>query len=146
MKIATTLLLVFLALGLRAQQVFGDTITSHGAMTGHDLGHALHQADSMAAKVTGTVKTVCQKKGCWMTLDVGHGQTMRVTFKDYGFFVPKDCAGKTVVIEGMAYKQLISVEELQHYAEDEGKTREEIDAITQPKTELRFVAHGVLLL
>lgn len=141
-------LVLFLSLASYAfaQQSFGDSITAQGAMTGHDFGHAIAHVDSTPAKVTGVVTTVCQKKGCWMTMDVGHGESMRITFKDYGFFVPKDCAGKTVVIEGMAYRQVTPVEELRHYAEDEGKSAEEIAAITQPKVELRFVARGVLLM
>jgi hypothetical protein len=129
-----------------AQQSFGDSITAAGAMTGHDLGHALYGADSLTAKVKGTVSSVCQKKGCWMTMDLGHGQSMRITFKDYGFFVPKDCAGRTTIIEGVARKQVISVEEQRHYAEDEGKSAAEIEMITQPKTEITFEARGVLLL
>jgi hypothetical protein len=140
------LLFALLASQAFAQQSYGDSITAEGAMSGHDFGHAIATVDSMPAKVMGTVETVCQKKGCWMTMNVGHGETMRITFKDYGFFVPKDCSGKTVIVEGMAYRQVTPVEELRHYAEDEGKSAEEIAAITEPKTELRFVAHGVLLL
>lgn len=146
MKQLLPLLLLLATVYCNAQQHFGDTISVDRAMTGHDLGHAMHHADSLQAKVTGTVITVCQKKGCWMTLDIGHGQTMRVTFKDYGFFVPKDCAGKTVVIEGMAYRSITSVDELRHYAEDEGKSQAEINAITEPKMEITFVAHGVVLM
>jgi hypothetical protein len=38
-----------------------------------------------------------------------------------------------------------SVEELRHYAEDAGKSQEEIEAITEPKKTYSFVADGVLL-
>jgi hypothetical protein len=38
------------------------------------------------------------------------------------------------------------VEELKHLAEDAGKSKEEIEAITEPKEELKFLATGVLLL
>jgi len=34
---------------------------------------------------------------------------------------------------------------LKHLAEDEGKSQEEIDAITEPKMEYTFVAHGVII-
>ena len=40
------------------------------------------------------VASVCQVKGCWMVLDLGGGTQARVTFKDYGFFVPMDIVGK----------------------------------------------------
>jgi hypothetical protein len=71
---------------------------------------------------------------------------MVVQFKDYGFFVPKDIAGRQVVIEGYAYRAVTPIEDLKHYAEDAGKSQEEIDAITEPKEELKFLASGVILL
>ncbi len=97
-------------------------------------------------KVKGTVVDVCQNKGCWMKLDLGNGETMRVSFKDYGFFVPKDLAGKQVVVQGNAEVKNISVDEQRHFAEDAGKSKEEVEAITEPKEELTFVADGVIVL
>jgi hypothetical protein len=80
-----------------------------------------------------------------MKVKTTDGQTMRVSFKDYGFFVPKDIAGKTVVIDGEAKMKTTSVAELQHYAEDAGKSKAEIAKITEPKHELTFVADGVIV-
>ena len=59
--------------------------------------------DSLEVKLFATAKDVCKKKGCWMKVEKSDGTLMRVTFKDYGFFVPKDIAGKNVIIEGTAY-------------------------------------------
>lgn len=124
---------------------FGKTISAGGATNVQNLMADPNASEKYTGKVTGTVVSVCQNKGCWMKLDAGNGQTMMVTFKDYGFFVPKDITGQTVVIEGVAEMKTVSVEEQQHYAKDAGKTQAEIDAITQPKTELSFVADGVVL-
>ena len=99
----------------------------------------------MEAKVSGTVESVCQVKGCWMKVKMDNGETMRVMFKDYAFFVPKDIAGKTVVFEGEAQKKMVPVEHLQHYAKDAGKSKEEIAKITEPKEELTFIADGVIV-
>lgn len=68
-----------------------------------------------------------------------------VRFKDYGFFMPLDAKGKEVIVNGKAFVKETSVEELQHYAEDAGKTKEEIAQITAPKVEFAFEADGVLL-
>ena len=68
-----------------------------------------------------------------------------VKFKDYGFFMPKNIAGKEVIIDGKAYVSELSVEEQRHYAEDAGKSEEEIAAITEPKRTYSFEANGVLL-
>ncbi len=80
-----------------------------------------------------------------MTLEKGDGTTMRVTFTDYGFFVPKDIDGKTVIIQGRAKINTTSVDELRHYAEDAKKSKEEIEKITQPKVEMVFEADGVIV-
>ena len=85
-------------------------------------------------------------KGCWMTVKTGETETMRVTFQDYGFFVPKDSvSGRNTIFEGKAFKSVTSVEMLKHYAQDEGKSSDEIKAITEPKEEYTFVATGVLI-
>lgn len=80
-----------------------------------------------------------------MTIDKGDGSSMRVSFKDYGFFVPKDISGKTVIVEGKATVTTTTVEELRHFAEDAGKSKEEIAKITEGKTELTFEADGVIV-
>lgn len=126
---------------------FGETITKNGSISYDDLLTKLTSVDSMDTKVTGTVSAVCQKKGCWMTIVSDESdQEMRVKFKDYGFFVPMDISGKKVVFEGKAFRDITSVDDLRHYAEDEGLSKEEIEAITEPEEAYNFLASGVLLL
>ena len=114
-------------------------------MSVKELPAKMGDKQALKTKVTATVADVCQAKGCWMTVKLDNGETMRVTFKDYGFFVPKDISGKTVVFEGEAKMKTTPVSELQHYAEDAGKSKEEIAKITEPKRELTFVANGVIV-
>ncbi len=102
--------------------------------------------DSLETTLKGKITSCCQKKGCWMTLSLENGEEMMVRFKDYGFFVPLDSEGKEVIIHGMAKKEMVPVDELKHYAEDAGKIQEEIDKITTPKDEIRFLADGVILI
>ncbi|MCB0445596.1 MAG: DUF4920 domain-containing protein, partial [Gelidibacter sp.] len=61
------------------------------------------------------------------------------------FFMPKDIAGKEVVVNGLAFVNEVPVDEQRHYAEDGGATAEEIAAITAPKKTFSFEADGVLL-
>jgi hypothetical protein len=121
---------------------FGKKIKSDGAENVSIFENKKVAAD---LKVEGEVESVCQAAGCWMKIKLDDGKTMRVTFKDYGFFVPKDIAGKKVIFEGKPEVKTTSVAELRHYAEDAGKSKEEIAKITEPKTELTFVAEGVLV-
>lgn len=126
---------------------FGKAIDATGAMPVADMLTKMQQdnATAMPAKISGKVLEVCQKKGCWMTIELPNGEDMRVTFKDYGFFMPKDISGKTIAAEGIAETDTVSVEMLQHYAEDEGKPAEEIAKITEPEIEISFVADGVVI-
>ncbi|MFN7117884.1 MAG: DUF4920 domain-containing protein [Saprospiraceae bacterium] len=127
-------------------ETFGEKINAKGAVSYEQMLKQLQGKDSIAVKVVGTVDAVCQMKGCWMTINEANKPEMMVKFKDYGFFVPKDISGRKVVMQGFAYREVTSVDELRHYAEDAGKSKEEIEKITQPKEELKFMASGVLLL
>ena len=93
--------------------------------------------------VKGKVTEVCDKKGCWMTVETENNEKFFVKMKDYGFFVPLALKGKNVVLEGNAETKVISVDEQKHYAEDAKKSQAEIDAITKPQEEIRFVASGI---
>jgi hypothetical protein len=96
---------------------FGEAIDKKGAIPVRKLPQKLEDDQAQDIKVKGTVTEVCQAKGCWMKIDLGDGETMRVKFKDYGFFVPKDAAGKTAIMHGVAKKEEVSVDELKHLAE-----------------------------
>lgn len=78
-----------------------------------------------------------------MLVDLGGQQQMRVTFKDYAFFVPKDLNGERVLIEGALKRDITTVDEQRHYAEDAGKSKQEIQAIQQADTVYTFEAVGV---
>lgn len=110
-----------------------------------DNFEGMNVGDTLNTKMVAKVDAVCQAKGCWMTLNLENGEQVMVKFKDYGFFVPKDIAGKEVIVNGLAFVEEVSVDEQQHYAEDAGKSAEEIAAITAPKKTFSFEADGVLI-
>lgn len=127
---------------------FGEKIDAGNALSAADMMTkyaALKAGDSISVKFTSNINDVCTKKGCWMKLDLGTEKETMVRFKDYGFFVPLDSKGKEVIVEGKAFVKEVSVADLKHYAEDAGKSKDEIAAITEPKMEFAFEATGVLL-
>lgn len=124
---------------------FGKTINEEGLIQLASLDSIVVPGQEFDAKIEGEIVEVCQKKGCWMTIRKDDGSVMRVTFKDYGFFVPKDAAGKRAVMEGVAYYDTLTVAVLKHYAEDAGKTAEEIEKITEPESAMAFEATGVII-
>lgn len=103
--------------------------------------------DTLNVQLGGLVQSVCKSKGCWTNIasNLESEDKIFVKFKDYGFFLPLDCEGQEIVLEGKAYMEVTSVDELRHYAEDENKSQEEIDAINEPAKELKFMASGAYL-
>lgn len=124
---------------------YGAGATEKGAVPFSQIESNMKD-EKFTGKATGKVVSVCQEKGCWMKVEKAGGETMMVKFKDYGFFMPKDIVGKEVVLDGDATVKETSVKQLKHYAEDAGKSKEEISKITTPKKELIFTAKGVLVL
>ena len=105
----------------------------------------LKVGDTAIVKFAAKVNDVCQSKGCWMRLSIGDEEAM-VKFKNYGFFMPKNIADKEVIVQGKAFIAEVSIEEQRHYAEDAGKSEEEIAVIIQVEKTLSFEADGVLLI
>ena len=124
---------------------FGATITADNAVAVSELPTLLEGKETVDAKLTGEIDAVCQMTGCWMDISLGNDEVIYVTFIDDGFLMPMDAAGKTAIVEGVGSFEEIPVSMLKHLAEDEGKSQEEIDAITEPKMEYTFVAHGVII-
>ncbi|MCE2504072.1 MAG: DUF4920 domain-containing protein [Chlorobi bacterium] len=109
---------------------------SHG-VSGVVTDTTLHNT---TIKVYGTILDVCQKKGCWMVISDGQSQ-MRITFKDYGFFVPTDCGGKQARVQGVVSVEEIPEDLAKHYAEE--SESEDPDAISGPQRVATMVATGV---
>jgi hypothetical protein len=122
---------------------FGEEFEITETVSASEVPALMSDSSSNEFIVEGTIQECCQKKGCWMKVDMGDGESMRVSFKDYEFFVPLDAAGKTMTMKGLAMYDTIDVDMLKHLAEDAGQTQEEIDAITEPELALTFEATGV---
>jgi len=123
---------------------YGAGTTAEGVIPVADIDKKLEN-DKYTGKVSAKVVEVCQEKGCWMKVEKSDGETMMVKFKDYKFFMPKDIVGREVVLEGEAINKEVSVKQLRHYAEDAGKSKEEVEKIKAPKKETQFIAKGVLV-
>ncbi len=134
-----------LATGDKAALTFGEEITLSNAIS---VEHAIHEIDKLKHKeilLEGKVSKICEKKGCWMALE-GEGSSIRVTFKNYSFFVPKEIVEKRVQAQGVLSEEVMEISEARHYAQDAGKSEAEIQQIRQPSKEYRFVATAVKIL
>jgi hypothetical protein len=163
-KINVLLVFFFMSLGVLAQDSqtgteqmaveptampsFGMLIDETNTISSAEMSEkyaAMKASDTLKTKFVATVTEVCQSSGCWMKLQMEDGQQTMVRFKDYGFFMPKDIAGKEVIVNGFAFVEEMSVKDQKHYATDAGKSTDDIAKITAAKKTLSFEADGVLL-
>ncbi len=126
---------------------YGKKIDAKNALSVKELDKKLAtSSDEFTGKLAGEVVQVCKKKGCFITLKrEGDADPIMVRFTDYGYFMPQDIVGKTVVVEGKAKVKERSVAKLQHDAKDLGKSEQEIAAIKKPKRDISFIADGVVV-
>jgi hypothetical protein len=93
--------------------------------------------------INAKIDEVCSKAGCWINIKKEDGSTFKVIFEDHFTIPPKTNIGTSAYLHGIAYWDTIPVDILQHYAEDAGKSKEEIAKITEPSFELAFEADGI---
>jgi hypothetical protein len=125
--------------------IFGAKTTIDGAINADDLTSISINKSSSSIKVKGKVVEVCKAEGCWIKMQTSSG-LMMIKMKDHAFLVPLDLNGKTIVAQGIAAFKETSVDMLRHFAQDAGKTKEEIAAIKNPKKEMSMQATGILVL
>ena len=94
--------------------------------------------------VEGLVRRNCTRRGCWMELATGEtGPACRVTFKDYGFFVPLDSAGSNARVQAVVKQATLAPGEVAHH-EREGAQFPSKNP-DGSASETRLVASGVEL-
>jgi hypothetical protein len=102
-------------------QPFGQPIGNSEQVA---LSHVLERGEQLRDKdivTEGVVRRACSRKGCWMELAAGSDPKLpgcRVTFKDYGFFVPTDSAGSRARVEGKVAIQRVEAKWVEHMEEE----------------------------
>ena len=121
---------------------FGAAFGSQEAITFKTLVSDTAKFTGKTVKVRGHVKSVCKKKGCWMVLSSAADSepTIRIRMKDYGFFVPTNCKGKSSIVEGVFSRKLVSESMRKHLAEDAEK---DPSKVTGDKEELTLMATAI---
>ena len=134
---------------LLAVTAFAGEVVLRGAPIAKDakvipLADVLADPDAHAKQpvvVEGVIAAACERKGCWMQLAPAEGQPgVRVTFKDYGFFIPLDAKGARARAEGVAVTKVLSKKEADHLEEEGAKLTRRKDGTA---LEVSFIASGV---
>ena len=161
-----TLLATFVALVAPATGLAGEAAAARAGGTASDVkenvekfgaplaagetvpvAEVLAHPDAWAGKeirVEGVVRRVCSRKGCWMEIgpDAGTGPGCRVTFKNYGFFVPKDSAGARATLAGTVLSKTLSRARVDHLLAEGAQVDAAEDGTAR---EITIVATGVEL-
>ncbi len=104
------------------------------------LSSMLDAPDSFLGKqlsVTAEVDQVCQKKGCFFIAQQGN-RSIRVAFKDYGFFVPMDIGGRRVTLIGELEERNINKAQAEHLSKDLGER-----SSVKPGVQYQIIASSV---
>jgi hypothetical protein len=125
--------------------VYGVVSPEKDAVAPEELSAKLTEG-SYEGQVKGKVVEVCRAEGCWIRLQKADGSSMMVRAKDHAFLMPENIVGKTVLVEGSAVVVEVKEEMRKHYAEDAGKSKEEIAKIKGSEKDVQFAAKGVKVL
>ncbi|MEY3142126.1 MAG: hypothetical protein RLY21_619 [Planctomycetota bacterium] len=127
--------------------VYGSLVQTHREVdpeiTAAEVGE--YAGTDRRVVLSGTVSDVCRTMGCWLEIEDAEGNRVLVMNKDHAFFIPRNARGRLVHAVGFSIREEHSVEFLKHLAMDAGKSQAEIDAITEPKTRVLFIAEAVIL-
>jgi hypothetical protein len=113
------------------------------------LSNVMNEPEKFKAQpviVEAEVRRACSRKGCWMELSESldkNAPGCRVTFKDYGFFVPTDSAGSHARVQGNVTVETVAAGTVQHLEEEGARFAKKNPDGTAD--EVRFVATGVEL-
>ena len=120
-------------------EVFGAPLPEGGELL--SIGTLVENSESFQGEtvlVETRIAKVCQKKGCFFVAQHG-ADSVRVTFADYGFFIPTDSGGKTVTLAGTFSREPMDEAKAEHLAADLG----EEPPATVPAFEYAIVATSV---
>lgn len=147
--------LILLAVGANAQDkektpaakgvVYGAVSADDKAIAADDIKNKLVD-NQFEGQIRGKVVEVCKAEGCWIKVERKDGSPMMVRVKNHAFLMPENIVGKTVLIEGNATVKETTEEMRKHYAEDAGKSKEEIAKIKGSEKDVQFSAKGVKVL
>lgn len=151
----SVLLIAGLSMGCSAREntegfkVYGGKAEVKDAMT---LSEVVAKADKLKEQrvcVKAEITNVCAHRGCWMEVSDGT-RVARVRFTKSetcsdGFLVPRNAAGHRVYMNGTVEVVTLSEADAKHYAEDGGKSIDEIEKIKGPQTEITIFADAVMI-
>jgi len=124
--------------------VFGEKPDTAALMQASKLETFMGKKTRVTTAITGKVIKVAKEKGGWFELNAGNNRVIDAHFSNAGISLPKQLAGRTVIISGIAAKQFIA-NDLQHMAGDtvNGKKQHKVNANSDRK--ISFEVKGLMV-
>jgi hypothetical protein len=121
----------------------GEKLTGAPKVALKELLAGPEKHEGKTITVEAKIRKSCEKKGCWMELAQDEKSTgIRVTFKDYGFFVPLDAAGADARVQGVVKVAELTDEHAKHLTSEGATVPRGKDG--KPR-EIQLIATGVEL-
>lgn len=147
---AAAAVLLVAALPVAAQSPTDSAVVKRGGAVPTGRAIAVAQLVSSARAYTeraviveGVITRECTEKGCWMQVAPTADATgMRVTFKDYGFFIPQSMVGRRARMEGVTKVTTHTKAAADHLIGEGAQLQRNADGTA---TEVQFIANGVEL-
>jgi hypothetical protein len=124
--------------------VFGDKPKGIAPIPATKLEAFMGKKIRQTTAIRGKVINVTKEKGGWFLMNAGAGKTIEAHFKNYNVTLPKAIAGRTVIIEGVAQRQLIA-DDLQHFAGDTVTGSKQHKVKVNPKHRITFEVRGLMV-
>ncbi len=120
------------------------TVDTSAAISTAELLAQFEGKAEMEATFKGEINEVCSKMGCWVNIRT-EDEPFMVRFKDHFTIPTMTEPGTMAYLTGTAIQDTVSVDDQRHFLEDAEAPQEEIDAITEPKYTMTFIAEGIRL-
>ena len=79
----------------------GTPITVRKPVRIEKLAKHPEKFEGKVLRLEGTVRNVCQGRGCWVDVEDANGVTFMAKSLDESVLLPKDCAGRKVIVQGV---------------------------------------------
>jgi hypothetical protein len=124
--------------------VYGQKPDTTTMMQASKLEDFMGKKTRITTAIAGKVIRVTKEKGGWFEMDAGKGRIIAAHFYNAGVNIPKELAGRTVIINGIAAKQFIA-DDLQHLAGDTVTGKKQHTVKTDPKRVVTFEVKGFMV-
>ncbi|PTQ99914.1 uncharacterized protein DUF4920 [Mucilaginibacter yixingensis] len=121
--------------------VYGAKPNTTQIIAANKLEDWMARRPRVSTTIKGRVLKVTDVRGGWFEMDGGRGRVIAAHFNRSGVNLPKNLAGKTAVVEGIAQRQMVAADK-QHFAGDRANGHQP-EVNTDPRKHITFEAKGL---